>query len=192
MDKVNNVSEDHSLLLRFNNREIDAFAQVYNLYYRELVYYTKKLYGDANVVAQDVVHDIFIKVWEKNGLTFSGMMNIKAYLYTSIRNSFFDYLSHTKCATSVVKQLLKDPEYNTSEIIESETLSIISEAIDLLPDECAKVFKLYLDGWNVKEISEQLNKAASTVYAQKQESISILKKKLTWHKLIVILLIINN
>ena len=39
-----------------------------------------------------------------------------------------------------------------------------------------KILKLYLEGWDIKDIAEKLGKSPSTIYTQRQEIIMILKK----------------
>lgn len=172
------------LLIRFNNREVDAFTEVYNMYYSEIVYYAKKLFYNTPVSAHDTVQDIFVKLLVKDEIKFSNLIKMKSYLYSSIKNAFLDYLSHDKCVDKFNRKLFENPNYYVSQMVESETLSIITEALDVLPQECAKVFKLHLDGWNVKEISEKLGKAPSTIYTQKQDAIKLLKNIIESNKLL--------
>lgn len=178
------------LLIRFNNREVDAFTEVYNMYYSEILYYAKKLYYNTPISAHDTVQDIFVKLLERDGMKFSNLIKLKSYLYVSIKNAFMDYLSHDKCVDKFNRKLHENPNFFVSQMVESETLSIIAEALDVLPHECAKVFKLHLEGWNVKEISEKLGKAQSTVYTQKQDAIKLLKDKIKNNQLLYFVLII--
>lgn len=163
-----------ALLKKFNNRDNNAFGEIYTLLYNELYHFTSRLYRNTEIVAGDVMHDTFVYIWEHSTQRFDGIENLKAYLYISIKNRFRNYLVHQK---SVDKFQCETKNF-VSDVVESETLSIINQAINLLPSECAKVFRLHIDGWQVKDIAEKLGKSESTVYAQKQEAISILKKKL--------------
>lgn len=166
---------DFSLLLKkFNNRESLAFGEVYTLLYDELYYFTSRLYHETEIMADDVIHDTFVYIWEHSTQRFEGLENLKAYLFTSIKNRFHNYIVHQK----IVKKFQYENGEFISDVVESETLSIINQAIGLLPQECAKVFKLHIDGWQVKDIAKELGKSESTVYAQKQEAISTLKRKL--------------
>ncbi len=70
---------------------------------------------------------------------------------------------------------LSDTDF-TSYIVESEMASIISKTLAQLPEESCKVFKLIIEGYSVKDIALKLDKAASTIYTQKHEAITILKK----------------
>lgn len=179
------TDKEKSLLNGFNNRNAYAFGEVYNLYYTELIYFTRHIYRDPEVNANDVVHDIFVKIWKTDSLVFSGLVNIKAYIIISIKNSLLDYIKHKKQIRKFNKAIAEDPDNFISQIIEAETLSITFEVIKLLPQEMSKVFKLYLEGWEVKDIALKLGKKESTIYAQKRDAISFLKEKLPNSKLLL-------
>lgn len=189
----NNISDKEleSLLLNFNNRENLAFSKVYEIIYDELFYFTSNVYRDTEVVASDVIHDIFIKLWENRNVKFSSIVNIKGYIYISVRNKFRDYISHAKIKDKFSHSLKMQDDYMVSQIVESETLSLITDVFKVLPSECAKVFKLFVDGWDAKEIAVKLNKSQSTIYAQKQEAIAIIKRKFSRDKLLFIMILMN-
>lgn len=174
------------LLKKFNGKDSSAFGEVYLLYVRELHNFARKLYQETTVDASDVVHDAFMKIWISKSITFNEHATLKAYLYVSIKNQFKDYLKHNKCVTKFNQAMLEDDNYMVSQMIEGETLSIVNHALDILPKECARVFKLHIDGWNVKDIAAILGKSERTVFIQKQKSISILKEKLPVDKLLLI------
>lgn len=184
-------SELSSLLLKFNDRDNGAFCAVYEIIYDELFYFTRSIYIETEIVASDVIHDIFIKLWESRSVKFSSILSIKGYIYIAVKNRFRDYISHRKCKDKFRDSLKLQDDYFVSQIAESETLSIISEVVEILPAECARVFKLFIDGWEVKDIAKKLNKSQSTVYAQKQEAIAILKRKITSDKLLTIMMLMK-
>lgn len=160
----------------FNARDTYAFEQIYLMYYDEMFYFSFKLYRDTEIAAGDVVQDLFLKIWERKDLRFISLEHLKGYMYVSLRNGFREYLSHKNVADRYARAMRTTDDYFISQIVETETLSALSKLTELLPEECAKVFKLYLEGWEVKEIVEKLGKSSSTVYNQRQEAIRILKK----------------
>lgn len=131
---------------------------------------------DTAIAPGDVVQDLFMKIWERKDLTFTSLEHLKAYMYVVIRNGYREYLSHKSVANHYIQTVKMTDDYFISQIVETETLSLLSRLTELLPEECAKVFKLYLEGWETKEIVEKLGKSSSTVYNQRQEAIKILKK----------------
>lgn len=191
MTKKFSDAELSTLLSQFNDRNNLAFCKVYEMIYDELFYFTSSVYKDTEVVASDVLHDILIKLWESKSVKFNTLLSLKGYMYISVKNKFRDYISHRKTKDKFSSAMRLTEDYFVSQIAESETLSIVAEAVQALPAECAKVFRMFIDGWEVKEIAESLNKSQSTVYAQKQEAITILKKKFSKDKLLLIMMFIN-
>lgn len=182
MMKPNPNSSDN-LLKRFNEGDADAFGEVYSLFYDELFHFTLKLYMGTEVVASDVIHDIFIHIWQNKKQVFDDLINIKAYLYVSIRNGFRNYVTHKKCIDRYhVSSILEDDLFVT-QIAESDIFSMLDQALGLLPRDCAEVLRYYFDGWQIKDIAEKLNKPERTVYNKKYEGIAILKNKLPKGKL---------
>lgn len=186
-----NRSENYSLLLKqFNNREIVALENVYSILYNELHRYAKMLYYETDVEACDVVHDAFINLWENKQQQFAGIINIKAFILVSIKNSFKNHVSREKYRERQLKGYIDD-DYFVVQVAESEIYSIIPEALNLLPEECARVIRLTLDGLDINEIAELSNKKSSTIYNQRREAIRILKEKLPKDKFIIIILLLD-
>lgn len=166
------------LIESFNLRDEDAYAYVYTLYYDNLYYFASNLYGGTEVDSSDLVHDIFLSLWENKKTDFCSLPHIKSYLFLSVRNRYRKYWEHKKHIDKYVLRAMNDDSYFISEMVEVEVISRLSMMIDILPTECAKVLKLYVEGMDIKEIAELLGKSSSTVYNQKNEAIAILKKKL--------------
>lgn len=177
---------EEDILKDFNRRDVCAFGLVYNLYYTELTYFARQVYRGTEVNANDVVHDILIKIWKTEKLVFEALLNIKAYIIISIKNSFLDYIKHKKQIHKFEKIIIGDPDNFVSQIIEAETLTLTSEMMKILPQEMAKVFKLYIEGWDMKEIALKLGKKESTVYSQKRDAISFLKKRITEDQFLIL------
>lgn len=169
---------DLSLLLCFNNRDKNAFAELYSQFFKELYYYARKLFVDTTVDAEDLVQEVFVNLWMKKSVDFVSFDHIKNYLYLSIKNKHKDYIIHKKYVTDYEDIVKRDEDFYLNAMVESEVVSALGEALSVLPTECAKVFKLHVEGWDVKSIAAQLNKSESTVYQQKSAAISILKKRL--------------
>ena len=174
-----------ALLEKFNTREPSAFVEVYSLYYKELLHYASKIYRNTSCVSCDIIQDVFMKIWQSKRSDFENLLSIKAYLYMSIKNSFKDYIGHQTYVNKYADIIVSEDQYSI-DIIESETYSLVSYAIDLLPEECADVFKLHIEGWSMKEISEKLNKSERTIYSRKNEAIEILKQKMKKDELMIL------
>lgn len=179
------------LLDKFNNRDRRAFSEVYLLLYDELYYFASNLYRGTEISAGDVIQDIFVKLWETRKQKFVGMINVKAYLFVGIRNSFTTYINHQKHIDKYRGFVELNDDYFISQMAETEIFSYIDEAINLLPDECGKVLMCYLEGLNVKETAVRLKKTESTIYTQRKDAIDILKKKFPTDKMFIIMMLMS-
>ena len=189
MDMAN--KEPLQLLSGFNRRDQTAFGELYTLYYDELFIFTNNLFRGTEVDSYDIIHDIFMKLWQSEHVVFEDLINIKAYIYVSIKNSFKSYITHKKYVNTHSSELIADSDYLVTQIIESETFSLINQAINILPKDCAEVLRLHLDGWDIKEIATMVGKSERTVYNKKYEAIGILKKKLSKEIFEVLIFLIN-
>ncbi|KIO44302.1 hypothetical protein DMB45_04845 [Sanguibacteroides justesenii] len=160
------------------------YVWIFEQYYRGLAYFAYRLLKDREA-GEDVVQDVFVMLFEK-GVPFEKSGVLKSFLYITVRNRCLDYLKHQKVVEKHQADSLlvgKEPSHDSiwAALVESETLSIVKEAIDQLPCECAKVMHLVLLEYNSIEIAEKLDVEPSTVRAQKQRGLLLLKKYIPQH-----------
>lgn len=121
--------------------------------------------------AEELVSDLFIKVWEKrNQLT-----TIEApllYFYTTAKNLAFNRLSKQKRQQNLqpeewlvqLNSIYFDPEQL---MMTEEMMRQIRQAVNNLPPRCRIIFKLVKeDGLKYKEVAELLQLSIKTVEAQ--------------------------
>lgn len=178
------------LLTKFNNREPDAFGQIYSIFYNELQLFTNNLYRGTSEQSSDAIQDVFLNLWKSNN-KFDAFINIKAYLYISIRNNFRSYLSHHKYVLEHQKYSLTNADLFEIDVLKSELYTTMYYALEILPEDSAEILRLFLSDFNADEIAEKLGKTKRTIYNKKTEAISILKKKLSKDKLLLLTLLIS-
>lgn len=184
--------ENYDLLLKqFNDRNNLAFSKVYLLYYNDLFYFASNLYKDTEIMASDVIQDVFLSLWENKRQKFDGLINIKAYLFISIRNNFRVYIRHNKHIKEHQEYIARNDDFFVSQVFETEMFSFLEDAINGLPEQCARVIREYLNGLDVKEISVKLNKSEYTIYKQKSYAIEILKRKIQKDNLLIFIALIS-
>lgn len=188
-EEINNTN---LLLKKFNNRDSIAFGKVYSLFYDELFYFSAKLYLDSEISPNDIIQDIFVNLWEQKKQKFNGLINIKAYLFISIKNSFKNYLRHKIQVDKFKNYTLLDSDNFIVQVVETEIFSFISNSLKLLPEEIKIVFTNYLEGLETKEIALKLGKAESTIYSQRKSAIKILQKILNKDELLIIYILISS
>lgn len=170
---VNN-SIDMSSLMEGDEK---AFQSLFIDYYPLLVSFSIK-YVEDQEAAEDIVQDVFVKVWEGRG-NLREIDNLSAYLYQMVRFKSFNYLRAEKVRQQVTKSFTEELEI--SEIngyIENETFRIVMHALEDLPAGSRNVFSRAIQGYSAKEIAEELGIAVETVKKQKQIARRMLKEKL--------------
>ena len=173
------IHSKQALLLQFNERDPKAFGRLYLHFFDELHYYAKRLFQNTEHAPADIVQDVFMVIWGKKELCFSSPVHLKNYLYLSIKNRYKDYLKHRLHNRKYIEEIKYYEEEAFTYQVESELFSLLSAADHFLPRECARMLKLYLQGYNIQEIAGQLGKSPSTVYHQHAKAIEILSKHLS-------------
>lgn len=175
----------------YNSEEVSLAFQRgeergFDFFYRELY---PSLYFFANRItkntfeAEDIVSHAFIKIWQRHS-QFNYAKNIRSYLYQIVRNDCLKFLNQKSKLVEIQNEVryLAVPELNNTceaDIIRAEFYGELYKAINSLPSECQKVFKLlYIQGKTVKEISHELNLSPSTIKTQKARGLAVLRKKL--------------
>lgn len=170
---------DSTFLNRLNTRDYTAFKQLFREYFQDLAYYSGKILKNMHV-AEDIAQEVFVHLWEKEN-HFENHLALKSYLYLSARNSCLNYIKHHHIVTvhaQTVNQEEAD-DYTWDLITETEIISLLSDYIRQLPEECSRIMLLVMQGYNSTEISALTGASSSTVRSQKQRGITLLKKMIS-------------
>lgn len=142
---------------------------------------------DSNEDAEDIVHNVFLSLYEKED-ELPNIKSLKSYLYRSVYNASLNFLkkkstSHELREERVQQNLLSQTLSNQEEYlvkrIEEEVIWELFEAIEKLPKESQKIFKMsYLQNISNAEIANLLGISVNTVKSQKQRAKQLLKREL--------------
>ena len=155
-----------------------AFEALFRAHYRPLCAFARQYVKDPDQ-AEDLVQDLFFRLWqerEKVQVTVS----IKAYLFTSVRN---------RCLNALAGQgRLRALDENRDDRLQEETvteeerthrLARVHAAIEALPEERGKVFKLSrYEGLKYQEIADRLGISVKTVENQMGKALKTLREDL--------------
>jgi RNA polymerase sigma-70 factor (family 1) len=149
--------------------------QAYKLLFTELypyLYPFARALVKSKELAEEVVSDVFIKVWEKRK-ELAKIENLRLYLYVATRHIALNYLDQEKRKPTSPLDHLQHSEYITVHLdperllITSDMLALVRKAIDQLPPQCKIIFKLVKeDGLKYREVAEILNISSKTVENQ--------------------------
>ncbi len=153
--------------------------------------FAKKILLDEDD-AREVVHQVFISVWEKRQ-EIDLSISLKSYLFTSVHNRSLNMIRDRKKFSSAEVPDVAG-EWDVSSVIETMELEErIKEVINSLPEKCREVFELNrFDGLKYSEIAERLNISPKTVENQMSKALKILREKLSKYLSILLWLIINS
>lgn len=177
------ILDEKQLLQEILHGNASAYKDVYRLYYNDLCRYTRK-YFPQREDAEEIVQDVLVRIWE-NRDKLTHVNNLRTYLFTTVKNSSLNRIEHLrvvhKHADSValeIKAMELDSDsdfFENQSNIEKEVL----KAIDDLPEQCGKVFKMkYIDGMKAKDIADEVNLSQRTVETHVFNGLKILRQRL--------------
>lgn len=167
MDKV-----ESTILNRIKNGDEKAFEQLYYKYYNMLCHFAAQLLHNSKI-AEEIVDDVFFHIWDTR--TTLDILSLRAYLICAVRNNSLKAISsstyqNTVRAVSLSSEGLQFNDYLCDEshpvgwIIEKEMEKQLIDAINALPDECQKVFRMSrFEGKKYSEIAVSLGISVNTV-----------------------------
>lgn len=172
---------DHLLLRRLNQGEEFAFDYFFHLYFPLMVTFSRRFVADS-VLAEEIVQDVFYKVWERRG-SFADVQALKAFLYISTKNASFNEISKIqnrhKHQDNYAAEKETTDECVLQEIVRTEVYHSLSAAIRTLPEQCQRIIQLlFEEDKKPKEIAEELGISVSTVNSQKARGLLLLKQRL--------------
>lgn len=174
--------EEKRILYRLQLGDNDAFEQLYHRYHKRLYGFAFK-YLKSRELAEDAVHDTFIKLWEKRGSLHS---NPKGFLFTSVRNHVINMVRNNK--RNVLKHIQIEHERKKSTnktedvIIYSEYQKILASGLKKLPEGKREIFNLKtVHKLSNQEIAERLNISIHTVKSQYYHASKFIKEYLDEH-----------
>jgi RNA polymerase sigma-70 factor (ECF subfamily) len=157
---------EKELLTRVAGGDRGAFKQLYDLYWDD-IYYIALSFLKSPEWSQDVIQDIFIKIWQKRA-TLPAVEQFKSYLFIIARNELISALRQKMRADGHNDQyrqhlpeqfLAPDQSFAVKEL---ETQ--IGQAVQQLPEQQKRIFLMTRnDGLSHDEIAQQLGLARKTV-----------------------------
>lgn len=172
---------DDDLIKRLNAGDKRAFEEVFKMFYSSLCYFAHKCVKDMDA-AEDIVQDVFVWFYEHER-HFANLTALKSFLYNCVYHRAMNHLKAQQVRQEVHERLRQemseaDEEYEEFQV-ESEVFEEIFKAIDELPVECRRTFKMsYMEHKSTKAIMEELHIAESTVKTQRQRAKEALRGKL--------------
>jgi len=179
---------NEGFIQRINARELDAFKELYDRYYRTLVVYAANFIDDEDV-GEDLVQVVIINIWEHR-LSFSSYAAFTTYLYNAVRNASLNYLKHQGVTQKYMEYLSQTYSPVDEEAVNDEEIyRHLFKLIDELPPRCREIFLLHMEGKKNEEIAAMLH-SVETVKTQKKRAMAYIRDNLD--KAVLLAMAING
>ena len=166
---------DAQLLQLLNDSDEEAFTEIYNRYWEQLVdigyYFTK----DKQSV-EEIVNDVFMRLWKKPGSL--QIRSLREYLGTSVKFGIFKALLKTKRRQT----LLKNYSAPTLSIEEEQrieakfTEAYINAIVEDLPEKSKLIYKYSREeGMNTSDISKKMKMGQKAVEYHITKTLKVLR-----------------
>lgn len=161
--------------IKLNEQE---FHNIFERYYVALCLFANQ-YMENDEASADIVQDSFANLWQIRD-DFFYLHQVKAFLYTAVRNKALNELEHSKVVWEYAQKVIekKKDSFFHDAVVEEETYRIVADAIDMLPDQMRAIMKLAMEGKKNNEIAAHLNVSAETVHTLKRIAYKKLRKHL--------------
>lgn len=142
---------------------IPSFELLYQYFHRDLYRFALHIVK-AEPLAQDVVQDVFVRVWE-NRSKLDKTLSIKSYLFTICRNLSLNLLEKAASESRLHQEILRayTPTLPTDDLKEVYE-QLAQTALEQLPPIRRRVFEMAkIEGHNYQQIAQQLHISPGTV-----------------------------
>lgn len=174
-----NKYEDQKLISLLKEDSEYAFQLIYDQH-RNRIYVTAIRFLKSPLIAQDVVQEVFLKLWfERKNIDSS--KSLSAWLYTVAKNNILNQLKKVAHEWNYLDKqaYLMSNSHNITEnkVLEKEYNIHLQKAIQALPEQQRNVFKLAREQYYTYiQIGEKLEISPLTVKTHLSRSIVSIKK----------------
>ncbi len=160
------ISDVRKLVEETKAGNLDAFTRLYDIYHGFLFHFSLKFLKSRGL-AEEVVHDVFLKVWENRHL-LDPERCLEAYLATICKNQIFNILKKANREAAImddIRRSLGSSCNDTEEtVFAAELEQMVDQIVDQLPTQRRRVFQMYrFEEMNLDEIAEKLSVSKGTV-----------------------------
>lgn len=183
---------DTELIRALNKHEQGAFTEIYCRYWKPMLKIAWS-YNQRAEAAKDVVHDVFISLWERKSIPNED--NLPGYLATAVKFQCFKIYQK-----ELRRSQLASENVNFNEQVDYEaewdaafTRDLIDNIVEEMPSQCKLIFRYSrIEGLSNREIAQKINISEKGVENTLGRALKIIRSELKHFGLgIVIHLIIS-
>ena len=146
---------------RLINGDEKEFKSLFDLLYVGMVQQAT-FYTNDFAVAEDVVQEIFVRLWEKRD-ELKEVQNLQGYLLLSVKNRCLNYLEHQQVVDKYKQYCLLQEVQDNNEDSE-QFIENVGRLLEKLPEKRRRVLEMsVLEAKSYAEIAELLGISLNTV-----------------------------
>jgi len=182
---------EKQLLERIRIRDERAFGVLYDRFRPKVYTYALRISGSSEV-AEDIVHEVFLKIWKCTEP--EKIDNLDAYLSVVTRNFTLKWLRRTILERTAVKEIKNnwdEADFSTVHSVDfKEMQEVIDRAVALLPPQRRLVFQLCKhEGLKYEEVAARTNLSQLTVKTHMQLALRFLRHYVAKYRNPILLLL---
>jgi RNA polymerase sigma-70 factor (ECF subfamily) len=181
---------DPDLMRRVAGRDGEALAVLYDRYSPRVYGLCVRILNETQL-AEDILQEVFVRVWERAGSFEQSRGNVAAWLMGITRNSCIDQLRRLQARPVAAEQadgpdalpfeesLASQGTDVPSLAAEHERARLVRRALGELSADQQRVIELsYFKGYTRREIARQLNWPEGTVHTRARLALQRLRQRL--------------
>lgn len=176
----NKTHNNDLLLAHFRNGNQKAFKTLFDQYWEVMLVKANSILTDRDV-AQDIVQDIWINLWNQRGKLV--ISNFEAYIFRAVRYGCYKYLRDNKFTTTQLKTIdslvIESSNVENQQNLEA-TQKLIDKSLEELSPRCQQIFTLSrIDDIPNEEIALKLGISKRSVENQVSLALRVIRRHLT-------------
>ena len=190
-------TDEHQILSEVRKGNEVAFEALFDAYKDKIYAFSYKILKSKDL-ADDVVIDVFTKIWEKRAIIQPDRA-FQTYLFTITKNHIINFLNKASVDSKVQKQLITSVNYYRSsteeEVIYNDYLTLAEQAISQMPRQRRLVFRLKNEqAMTYDQIATHLGLSKNTVKSHLLAATAHLRNVLNMYpdKLAILLLLFSS
>jgi RNA polymerase sigma-70 factor (ECF subfamily) len=178
---------DEQLMDRLDSPELDsALSELYDRYNRTVYGVGMKILGGDRSLAEELVQDVFLKVWRSSKTFNPSRASFSTWLYRVTRSAAIDlyrkraHKIHPVSEGEPYLATARDTSDGPQEVVDESWLSWrVSRALEMLDASHRQVIELaYFGGFSQREISERAGVPLGTVKSRTASAFKTLREEL--------------
>lgn len=173
--------DEQSLIAKLSEDDLHAFTVIYNTYWRR-IYALGLDYLKSSEAAEDVVQDLFLKLWSIRK-TLPEVRSFRPFFLVMARNMMISHLRKRMIHSELKEESWEQagheflqPDYL---LTMKEYRKIMEEGIDLLPSQQQRAFRLSREnGMTYEQIAEAMGISPLTVRTHMSKALVALRQYL--------------